>query len=262
MQFAINYSDDASELLQAGQIEVDLFKCPNWDDLIPIASQQRPVYVHFPLIAGQQRLGDVDWDGIQHRMETTATQFVNLHIAPLPAFVDMDNPSAVIDCLIADVMTAAEVVPVEQVIIENIPYPDPWHDDLHPIAVNAQVIAEVIRQTGCGFLLDVAHARLAGMGLGIETNAYLESLPVHAIQELHITGIAYDEQRRLSDHFELDDADWQLFVWVMEQIHQGNWKSPQVVAFEYGGIGGLFETRSNRQRIAEQVPRLYDIVKR
>ena len=261
MQFAINYSEDASELFQAGQIEVDLFKCPNWDDLIPVASQQRPVYVHFPLIAGQQRLSEVDWESIQHRLATTDTQFVNLHVAPVPSAVDVDDKSAVIDCLIADVMTAADIVDVKQVIIENIPYPDPWHDDLPAIAVDAQVISEVIRQTGCGFLLDVAHARLASMGLGRDTKAYLESLPVHAIQELHVTGIAYDEQHRLSDHFELDDEDWQLFEWVMAQIHQGKWQVPQVVAFEYGGVGGLFQNRSNRQLIAEQVPRLYEMVK-
>ena len=53
MNFAINYSPQAGELLKQGKIEINLFKCPDWPELIQEASALAPVYVHFPLIAGQ-----------------------------------------------------------------------------------------------------------------------------------------------------------------------------------------------------------------
>ena len=35
MKFAINYSVASEELLNDGTIQVDLFKCPSWEHLVP-----------------------------------------------------------------------------------------------------------------------------------------------------------------------------------------------------------------------------------
>ncbi|HLV36123.1 MAG TPA: hypothetical protein VKY59_13445, partial [Spirillospora sp.] len=59
MKFALNYSPQAAELLRAGDIDIDLFKCPDWPHLIEQARQQRPVYIHFPLVAGQHNIDQV-----------------------------------------------------------------------------------------------------------------------------------------------------------------------------------------------------------
>ncbi len=47
---------------------------------------------------------------------------------------------------------------------------------------------------------------------------------------------------------------------VLGHIHRGEWAEPWIVAFEYGGIGPIFEWRSEPTFIAEQIPRLRDIV--
>lgn len=52
MKFAVNYSTEGAELLRQGQIELDLFKCPAWPDLLPEARALRLAHVHFPLIVG------------------------------------------------------------------------------------------------------------------------------------------------------------------------------------------------------------------
>ncbi len=41
-RFALNYSPQAADLLRAGQIEIDLFKCPAWPDLIAEAQAAAP----------------------------------------------------------------------------------------------------------------------------------------------------------------------------------------------------------------------------
>ena len=53
----------------------------------------------------------------------------------------------------------------------------------------------------------------------------------------------------------------QVLDWVLERIKSGQWASPWLLAFEYGGVGEKFAYRSNPQVIEEQVPQLYERVK-
>src|SRR5436309_3352695 len=101
MECAVNYSRAAAELVEAGQIRVDLFKCPAWPDLVAVASRLHPTYVHFPLRAGRGG-GDVidtetgqgtDWSLVETLLLQTDTPFVNVHLAPT---VD-DHPDIPID---------------------------------------------------------------------------------------------------------------------------------------------------------------------
>jgi len=59
---------------------------------------------------------------------------------------------------------------------------------------------------------------------------------------------------------QLGEEDWSFFTWAMDRIRAGDWSTPWMVAFEYGGIGDPFKWRSESSVIAEQVPRLYDMV--
>ena len=49
-RFSVNYSPAAASLASAGRVEVDLFKCPAWPDLV--AALNVPLYVHFALRVG------------------------------------------------------------------------------------------------------------------------------------------------------------------------------------------------------------------
>ena len=80
MHLAINYSPAAAKLVQAGVIEIDYFKTPDWDWMVEEAQSLRPVAVHFTLEAGNGSLGDVNWDAVEHLSQTTATPYINLHL--------------------------------------------------------------------------------------------------------------------------------------------------------------------------------------
>jgi hypothetical protein len=43
---------------------------------------------------------------------------------------------------------------------------------------------------------------------------------------------------------------------VLERIKSGQWASPWLLAFEYGGVGEKFARRSNPEVIEEQLPQL------
>jgi uncharacterized protein (UPF0276 family) len=267
MDLTINYSSPAAALLAEERIEIDRFKSPDWPDLIEKASALRPVAVHFDLKAGQDVAGQADWEQIEALLEQTGTPYVNLHLAPLAAGfpgIHYDQPFSrlaqqAVDQMLQDVMLAVRRFGPERVIVENSPYRGVRGSILRA-AVEPEVICRIVDEAGCGLLLDISHARISAHYLEMDEREYLTSLPVHRLRELHFTGV-HTVDGLLQDHLPILPADWRLLKWVVERIQRGEWSRPWMLAFEYGGVGGPFEGRSNPAVIAEQAPQLYEMVK-
>ena len=268
MRFAINYSPQAEKLWRDGAIQIDLFKCPDWPDLVERVGEFHAVYVHCSLQAGRGRLQSADIGLLQRWLDQTDTLVINTHFAVGKA--DFLSPrvvsaEAVIERAVRDLEALSEHIPAENIVIENIPSPDPgWNDDMLLEVVDPAVISEVVRRSGCGLLLDIAHAIRACEGTGRDdVRAYLNAMPVQALRELHVVGILPepDEYGLRQDHFAMTESDWTVTEWALGQIRQGNWRTPDTMAFEYGGVGEQFAWRSDEAVIAEQAPRLYQLAK-
>lgn len=266
MKFAINYSPQAEKLWRAGEIEVDLFKCPDWPELVERVGEFHSVYVHGSLQAGRGCLRSADYGLLRHWLDTTDTTVINTHFAVGVSDFSATQaitPEAVIERAVRDLEALSEQIPIENIVIENIPSPDPgWNDDMIQEVVDPAVISEVVQRAGCGFLLDIAHAVRACESAGREdVRAYLNAMPVQALRELHVVGILPepDEHGVRQDHFAMTDSDWQITEWAVSQIRQSKWRQPETMAFEYGGVGERFEWRSDETVIAEQAPRLHQL---
>ena len=81
MKFAINYSPQAEKLWRDGAIQVDLFKCPDWPDLVEKVGELHAVYVHCSLQAGRGRLQSADIDLLRRWLDQTDTLVINTHFA-------------------------------------------------------------------------------------------------------------------------------------------------------------------------------------
>lgn len=267
INLAINYSHQAAELVKNNIIEIDRFKCPDWVDLIAEASQYCSVAVHFELRAGAGKLHKADWDKILRLMKQTNTPYLNLHMNPsiknypdIP--VDSTNPADIAfitEKIVGDINQAAQYVGAENVIVENVPYRGKAGKVVRP-AVEIETIRNVIAETGCGLLLDISHARIAAHYMDLDEKEYISQLPVQQIKEIHFTGL-HNIGGYLQDHLEILDSDFPVLKWAMEQIHQGKWSEPWLLAIEYGGVGPKFEWRSDKDIIAEQIPQVSRIVK-
>ncbi|HSB67464.1 MAG TPA: DUF692 family protein [Anaerolineales bacterium] len=264
MYLAINYSPAAARLVQAGKIHIDYFKTPNWDELIAQARELCPVAIHFTLEAGNDSLGDVDWEKIQQQLFATKTPYVNLHLDArqtyYPAYQSgTTHPSEVANVtqvILSDVMKAVERFGAERVIIENSPYQGVDGNTM-ALCVQPNLIKQVVMETGCGFLLDISHAIITARYLDMQPEEYISNLPVEHIKELHFAGMHYNQASgHWMDHLSIQEEDWQWLDWALERVHSGEWSLPWLLAFEYGGVGEPFEWRSNPQVIAEQVPKL------
>ena len=290
MQVAINYSPPAASLLDDGSISLDIFKAPAWEDLIDSLVPERKIYVHFPLvIRGQQIINSetkapVDLDWVARLQEKTGTPYVNVHLAPKPEdYPDIAPDSQTdetIDRLVADAKVALQPLidrfGAENVIVENVP--EGGQNLL--AATLPQAVKRVIEASGVNFLLDISHAYIAADYLDMNVQEYLNALPVDRIREMHTTGIElitdkhlqkleelgihesfyHNYKGRLVDHLPFTARDWDYLGWCLDQIHEGQWHAPDVVAFEFGGIGGFWEKIADRKTIHDQVNRLYAAV--
>jgi hypothetical protein len=115
----------------------------------------------------------------------------------------------------------------------------------------------------------------------VEARPYIESLPTTQIREIHFAGIQRFGERwvdrarqagidgglvdsmrgQLVDHLPMVEGDWTFLAWAMERVHSGVWGRPWVVTFEYGGVGPWFEMVTERDVLAEQIPRLHALVR-
>ncbi len=299
MKFGINYSKAAVKLYDEGVISPDIFKCPAWPELIAQVKDQYPIYIHFPLGVGAG-IGDAidgetkkpaDWRKFEKLLADSATPYLNLHLhAPRARFgLDLTEDSLfdreqTVERLIKDVEAVVARFGKDKVIVENGFNLGP--DPLYP-AYEAETARTVVEATGCGFLFDLSHARIAAMRLGQDHRDYIAKLPMHAVREIHITGMqvvnAYWFARAeasglrreviesyigpngawlpngMTDHLPLSDDDWPLMTWVAEQLRSGAWRTPWVLSLECGGLGPFWEATFTEAEMKAQVPRLQAI---
>ncbi|MFN3298216.1 DUF692 family multinuclear iron-containing protein [Caldimonas sp.] len=56
----------------------------------------------------------------------------------------------------------------------------------------ATFLAETVRRTGCGLLLDVNNAHVSAVNHGRDARAFIDALPACAVGEIHLAGFAVD----------------------------------------------------------------------
>jgi uncharacterized protein (UPF0276 family) len=85
-------------------------------------------------------------------------------------------------------------------------------------------LAEVVRRTGCGLLLDVNNAYVSGVNHGRDAWALIEALPAGAIGEIHLAGHAEDHDAA-GDRLLIDDhgapvavAVWRLYERTLARL--------------------------------------------
>ncbi|MCX7852464.1 MAG: DUF692 family protein [Anaerolineae bacterium] len=286
-RFALNYSSQAAELVRTGRLQLDLFKCPPWPEMVATAARVLPVYIHFPLAVGLGQ-GDAveahrhrgyvpaDWAAVEDWLRRTDTAYVNLHLEDFDAddkrLTGQARAERLIEAAIADVEAVVRRFGAERVILEN----DHGNEVEDPAVLAPEVIAAVVAATGCGLLLDVSHARLAARRLGMDARAYIARLPLAATREIHLTGIqpfgspwaermrangvppevVARYEGRLLDHLPLTETDWAFMAWAADELRAGRWGDPRVIAVECGGEGPIWQALTDADSLAEQVPRL------
>lgn len=88
-----------------------------------------------------------------------------------------------------------------------------------------EFLAEIVRRTGCGLLLDINNVHIAASNTGFDPYAYVAALPAEAIGEIHLAGYAENETADgpvlIDDHGSCVAAPvWSLYAAAIERIGQ------------------------------------------
>ncbi|MBL8329497.1 MAG: DUF692 domain-containing protein [Rubrivivax sp.] len=88
----------------------------------------------------------------------------------------------------------------------------------------AGFLAEVVRRTGCGLLLDVNNAYVSGINHARDPWDFIAALPAQAVAQIHLAGFAEEAdaagRRLLIDHHgaPVDDAVWALYARTLDRL--------------------------------------------
>ncbi|QEL56228.1 MNIO family bufferin maturase [Chromobacterium paludis] len=82
-----------------------------------------------------------------------------------------------------------------------------------------EFLAELVRLTGCGILLDVNNLYVNRINLGTDTDAVLSALPVDAIGEIHLAGYSEREGLLVDTHSQpVHEGVWRFYREVIDRI--------------------------------------------
>lgn len=87
----------------------------------------------------------------------------------------------------------------------------------------ADFLAETVRRTGCGLLLDVNNLYVGSCNIGVDVQDWLRRIPIDAIGEIHLAGHAVDtglgETLLIDTHgTPVSRPVWRLFETILEAI--------------------------------------------
>ena len=107
-----------------------------------------------------------------------------------------------------------------QILVEN---PSSYLQFAHSTIPEWEFVAEITRRTGCGLLFDVNNVYVSACNHGFDAQAYIEAMPVAAVQEIHLAGHAVreigDATLRIDDHGSaVCEAVWQLYAAALRRL--------------------------------------------
>ena len=113
-----------------------------------------------------------------------------------------------------------------------------------------EFLAELVRRTGCGLLVDVNNIYVSANNLGFASVDYMDGFPANAVTEIHLAGHGTDAE--LGGTLLIDSHDqpiselvWKLYAQLLERIGP----TPTLIERD-GNIPPFAELMSERNRAA------------
>lgn len=103
-------------------------------------------------------------------------------------------------------------------------------------------ITAVLDAVDCGFLLDIAHARVSARNLGFDEKRYFRSLPLFRVREVHVSGPRLQSDVLIDTHTPLLEEDWAALAFILARTE------PEVVTLEYTQDKDLLRDQLQRLR--------------
>lgn len=134
-------------------------------------------------------------------------------------FLPFPRSRQALDCVVANIQRVQDALR-RPLLIEN---PSTYLDLPGHELDEASFLAEMVRRSGCGLLLDVNNAFVSAHNLGGDAAAFLDALPGEAIGEIHLAGHSPDPEGATGLLIDTHDAPvaeavWRLYARLIDRI--------------------------------------------
>jgi hypothetical protein len=103
-----------------------------------------------------------------------------------------------------------------QILVENV---SAYVAFAESAMAEGEFIAELVRRTGCGVLLDVNNLYVNQENLGADALLQMRSLPLDSVKEIHLAGHLVTDNALIDTHGDrVADAVWRLFDAALERF--------------------------------------------
>lgn len=238
-QLTANYSEALTKLIRSSDAPIDGIEVGPWltPKKIRCLQQELPEW-QFQFHASSFIARYQYWQGalnqLREYLSCTQSQWVSLHVELLPLHVyvlssrcglhlpppNIEQTKSKFVRLLSRVKDAVQV----PIILENL---SSLPKEKYAYAANPSVIREIVKTTDSGFLLDIAHARVAASYQGVNVESYLEKLPLEQTMQIHVSGARAKDGYLRDAHELMQDNDYAILKWVLER------SKPKVVTLEY-----------------------------
>ena len=238
-ELAANYSVSLLQLIRAGDAPIDSIEVGPWFSPQKIKEQQQecPGYqfqFHAGSFISRYRYRRAAIKQLSEYMACTQSQWISLHLELLPLLVyyfsskfglnlgppDATQAKKTFLHYLTQVKNAFEA----PIILENLAS---LHQAKYAYAADPALISEIVCASGSGFLLDIAHARVAASNLGINVHDYLERLPLDLVRQIHVSGTREINGTLKDAHEAMQGEDYAILKWLLQRT------KPVVVTLEY-----------------------------
>lgn len=235
----VNYSKSLEALKMEGYVDFDGIEIGPWFRPEEICKLRKlftgvPFYFHAGNIVFPKRLGKSYHKQMRKYLMCTESPWISFHFELLPRHIFRLSEYAGIHLSPPETnRSISRFINAFESIKERIDLPI-LLENLHSIpgekyafAANPHILTDLIHQTDSGFLLDLAHARVAADLQGVEVHQYIEQFPIDRIRQIHVSGVREKKGHLFDAHEPMREGDYKLLEWVL------GISSPEVVTLEY-----------------------------
>lgn len=234
-----NYSLALAELIRSKDAPIDGIEVGPWFTPEKIQSLQQelpewPFQFHASSFMTRYQYQRAALNRLYEYLACTQSEWISIHIELLPVLVYVFSARLNIHLPPPKIKTAKSKfirllvklgdrveIPI---ILENLPS---LPQEKYAYAAAPSAIMEIVKETNSGFLLDIAHARVAASHCEVSIKNYLENLPLEQIVQIHVSGARNKDGYLQDAHESLQDEDYTILNWVLEK------SKPKAVTLEY-----------------------------
>lgn len=233
------YSESLGELLNSSDPPIDGIEIGPWYSVRDVERIQKqfsewPFQFHAGSVITRWML----WPGARRKLsrylDVAHGKWISVHLELMPWYVYLLSahvglhlnpppPDKAVDHFLASFERFSRSVDLP-ILLENL---TSLPVEKYTYAADPGLIRQVIEKTGAGMVLDMAHARIAASFQNTEIKAYLASLPLERVTQIHVSGIGKEDGVLYDGHEALEEIDYELLAWALDRTQ------PRVVTLEY-----------------------------